>query len=355
MRTDAVLLLTCAACAVLSAGCASPRPQQDDRLAASRSPHGAIAVDCARCHQPSAWSPLREPLDFDHAQQTPFALSGAHEGVDCRACHIALRFDEPGAGATDCAACHVDVHSGRLGTRCTECHDTHSFTGGARRDAHVGTAFPLTGRHRQVECEACHGAGGGERYQALATECLSCHAAQYGSATPDHSGFPETCGGCHGTLTWRGARFDHASAAGYPLEGAHNRSDCSSCHVPPDFTLRYTATGPRDCIACHRDDYDREHAGLGFAEDCLVCHSQETFRGARWLEHEARFPIYSGSHARRWSSCGQCHDSPGFATVSCLNCHEHSQSRMDDKHRERSGYSYTTAACLSCHPRGAAE
>ena len=36
----------------------------------------------------------------------------------------------------------------------------------------------------------------------------------------------------------------------------------------------------------------------------------------------------------------------------CLNCHEHSRSEMDDNHNEVSGYVYDSQACLSCHPNG---
>lgn len=334
--------------------CAGPRPAQDDALARSRSPHGSIAIPCASCHSSDAWIPTRSDTPFDHAAQTAFELNGAHERVDCTACHLALRFDEPDASAGDCATCHVDVHSGRLGAVCSACHDARSFSSNGRRDAHTGTSFPLVGRHRQVACEACHGGGGAERYTALPTECMSCHAADYQNAVPEHAGigFPTQCASCHGVMSWRGARFNHTSAAGYPLEGAHVRIACESCHTPPTFSVPFSPSGPRDCIACHQADYDRVHPDFGFSSECLTCHTLETFRGARWAEHDARFPIYTGKHAGRWTSCAQCHDGGGFTTVSCLNCHEHSQSRMDDKHRERQGYSYTTAACLSCHPRG---
>ncbi|HEX6133480.1 MAG TPA: hypothetical protein VFZ24_05940 [Longimicrobiales bacterium] len=339
--------------ALLVTTCARPQPDGAAALAQSRSPHGAGTLACASCHQPGGWSPLREDVDFDHSG-TSFQLSGQHSAVDCRSCHLTLRFDEPHVAEGECATCHVDVHGGSLGTSCTSCHDTKSFAASGRRDAHAGTSFPLTGRHRQVECEACHGTGSADRFTPLPTECFSCHADDYRAASPEHetAGFRTTCESCHGVLTWRGARFEHARETGYPLEGAHIRIACQSCHAPPDFALIYATTGPRDCIACHQDDYDRVHPSFGFAADCLQCHTLQTFRGAVWADHDARFPIYSGAHRGRWSACTQCHDGQGLSTVSCLNCHEHSQARMDDKHRERSGYTYTTPACLSCHPRG---
>lgn len=341
------------------AACARPQPENEKTLASgrTRSPHGATTVACERCHHAAGWSPLRADMQFDHTRETAFELTGKHAQLDCGSCHLTLRFDEPRVAAGDCATCHVDVHTGRLGVNCDACHDTDSFAASGRRDAHATTSFPLTGRHRQISCEACHGAAGDQRFGPLPTECVSCHAAQYRAALPDHAGagFPTDCAACHGSFSWSGARFEHTRETGYPLEGAHNRINCQACHVPPNFALRFAPVGPRDCISCHRADYDRVHPNLGFSDDCLSCHSLDTFRGARWAEHDARFPIYSGTHARRWTSCTQCHVGQGFATVSCLNCHEHSQARMDDKHRERPGYSYTTAACLNCHPRGEAE
>lgn len=345
-RLLAAVLLT-----MLVGSCASPQTGQADRSGPTLSPHGAGAIACASCHDAGGWTPLREDVTFDH-DAAAFPLVGQHAQVDCRSCHLDLRFDEPHVVADDCAACHVDVHSGQLGTTCTACHDEQSFTAGARRDAHAATSFPLTGRHRQVGCEACHGAVAEQRFTPLPTECVSCHVQAWNAATPDHSGFPTDCVACHGMFSWRGARFDHTANAGWPLEGAHNRIACESCHTPPGFGLIHTASGPRDCIGCHQDDYDRVHPTLGFSFDCLSCHTLETFANARWAEHDARFPIYAGAHRGKWNSCTQCHDSQSYASVTCLTCHEHSQTRMDDKHKEEQGYSYTTEACLTCHPRG---
>jgi hypothetical protein len=41
-----------------------------------------------------------------------------------------------------------------------------------------------------------------------------------------------------------------------------------------------------------------------------------------------------------------------YRQFTCLVCHEHSQASMDSKHRGRSGYSYSSVACLGCHPNG---
>ena len=101
---------------------------------------------------------------------------------------------------------------------------------------------------------------------------------------------------------------------------------------------------------------DSAHQGIpGYAytsTQCYACHP--TGQKGRFVEHDAQyFPIYSGAHSGTWSACATCHTDPSNRAVfSCLTCHEHSQAQMDDKHREAQGYSYTSAACYSCHPDG---
>jgi len=85
-----------------------------------------LGLDCARCHNPNAWTALR----FDHAQQTSFALAGAHADLRCESCH-----SQPAhAGAlaplgNSCSACHAadDPHRGDLGRDCGRCHGDRTW------------------------------------------------------------------------------------------------------------------------------------------------------------------------------------------------------------------------------------
>ena len=43
---------------------------------------GSLGTDCAECHDAAAWT----PASFDHAR-TGFELAGAHEPLECKACH----------------------------------------------------------------------------------------------------------------------------------------------------------------------------------------------------------------------------------------------------------------------------
>jgi hypothetical protein len=72
-------------------------------------------------------------------------------------------------------------------------------------------------------------------------------------------------------------------------------------------------------------------------------------------DHDAVFPIFSGTHRNRWSDCSQCHpDAGNHRAFDCLTCHEHAQESTDPHHAGMPGYSYASPACLDCHPTGRA-
>jgi hypothetical protein len=84
---------------------------------------GALGSDCAQCHHPNAWN----QWEFDHAKQSGFALSGAHERLQCGSCHRRPPGEE--RLGRECGTCHAtdDVHLGQFGRRCESCHSTISF------------------------------------------------------------------------------------------------------------------------------------------------------------------------------------------------------------------------------------
>jgi hypothetical protein len=111
------------------------------------------------------------------------------------------------------------------------------------------------------------------------------------------------------------------------------------------------------CVSCHQTAYDAatdpNHRTARFPTDCTACHTTAGWAGARFDHDTQWFPIYSGNHAGRWSSCATCHTtSSNYAVFTCLTCHEHNQTSMDEKHRGRTGYRYDSQACYTCHPRG---
>lgn len=85
----------------------------------------ALGPNCAACHTPNGWAFWK----FDHDQQTKFALTGAHKGLTCNACHLAGTVPEK--VSVVCASCHEkqDVHKGSFGVNCAACHKTSGFEG----------------------------------------------------------------------------------------------------------------------------------------------------------------------------------------------------------------------------------
>ncbi|MEZ5988780.1 MAG: hypothetical protein R3F30_06600 [Planctomycetota bacterium] len=126
---------------------------------------------------------------------------------------------------------------------------------------------------------------------------------------------------------------------------AHKTATCNKCHANNVFKGT-----PKDCWSCHRTDYDGttnpNHKALNFPTTCDTCHTTTTFKGATF-NHTFRL---KGEHN---VSCTVCHtNATNYKVVDCLSCHEHSKTRMDDKHKSVSGYVYSSPSCIKCHPRG---
>ena len=146
--------------------------------------------------------------------------------------------------------------------------------------------------------------------------CSACHSEHRGADAEIAPVVPET--------------FDH-SATDLPLEGAHVRVPCASCH-PADRLHR--EAGNR-CFDCH-GDADPHEGRLG--DDCERCHSPASWSQERFDHGETRFPL-EGAHAR--VECALCHPGERFERVSsaCADCH-----RIDDAHGGRLGDD-----CGKCH------
>lgn len=324
---------------------------RDDYDGTTTPPHAAAGygTSCSTCHTTAAWL----GATFNHSA-TQFPLTGAHAATPCQACHgNGVYRGKP----TACLSCHQAAYAGTtrpphgssgIGTACTACHTTTTWTGGAYD--HNVTAFPLTGAHRATPCSGCHADG---VYRGKPSTCVGCHQAEYASTTrPPHgsSGIGTACATCHTTAAWPGGTYDHAVTA-FPLTGAHASTPCAICHGDGVYRGKGTA-----CVSCHESDYARttnpNHAAAMFPATCASCHTTATWLGATF-DHDAQyFRIYSGKHRGKWSTCTTCHTSPtSFKAFTCLTCHEHNQTKMDDTHKSRAGYRYESVLCYACHPR----
>jgi hypothetical protein len=164
------------------------------------------------------------------------------------------------------------------------------------------------------------------------TTCFECHAEE-----DAHNGrFGTDCSACHRPTEWSDATFDH-DLASFRLTGAHTRAACTSCHEGGRF-----ADTPSSCSACHGRPSSH---GSAFSGSCGNCHSTSAWRPASFNGPHP-FPM---NHGGAGGNCSTCHPS-SLTSSRCTVCHEHSESRMQDKHKEISGFSM--GACLNCHPGG---
>ncbi len=324
--------------------------------AGTPSPHGDMRanIDCSACHTPLVWKPVKAAMEFDHARQAQFPLTGRHAAVPCARCHLDARFDEPKIAPDQCRDCHLDVHRGRL-PDCASCHTTTTFQSVPAIQVHARTSFPLTGAHLQVPCESCHTDERHGAYAPVDGDCVSCHLPDYqGAQTVDHvaAGFPTTCRQCHSTVAWTGGvPFDHVSVSGgFVLAGAHGQLRCASCHVPPSGMLKFVPppSSANDCVACHQQDYNRQHAGSGFPTTCADCHNVNAWDDAHF-DHTAVSGGFALLGAHQRTSCDGCHIPPSnqlrftpSGPNDCIACH---QQDFTNQH----GTSGIPTTCLDCH------
>ena len=317
---------------------------------------------CLSCHAPDKWT----GAVFDHAGLAGYALVEAHAAAPCASCHTipgyALKFAKP-ASRDDCVACHQTDYDGHhtgssFPTTCLNCHSQTTWQG-AKFDHGASTGFALEGPHTPLQCVSCHAVPG---YALLfpkpgnQDDCVACHQGDY-DANHGASGFPTTCLTCHARTAWKPATVDHVTIGkGFQLLGAHSVASCSACHSMPSYALLFpTPAGQNDCYACHQANYATAHAAQGYRTTCAGCHTVTAWSPSTFNHDTQAFPIYTGKHREAWTSCAQCHTVPSNILVfSCLTCHVHSQTAMDDKHKGRQGYAYDSNACLSCHPTGRA-
>jgi hypothetical protein len=316
-----------------------------------KQPHGSdFKISCNACHSTKGWHFDKEIYSFDH-NKTRMKLNGQHAKINCRQCHSTLVFSDV---KKSCSECHTDVHQETAGLDCARCHNTFSWLVENINEVHQASRFPLLGAHRSSDCFDCHKSETMVRFDIQGIECIDCHRADYLSTTaPSHAGagFSEECSQCHpvNAIQWTGAGFNHSF---FPLVQGHSIPKCAECH-----TSGYVISA--ECFSCHSNDYKNtanpSHTALAFPTSCEQCHTlQPGWNPAEFKQHDAvSFPIYSGRHSGEWNSCTQCHTSPSdYSQFSCLTCHEHNKTDMDNKHRGENGYVYVSTACLQCHPRG---
>ncbi|KAA3633148.1 MAG: hypothetical protein DWP97_09745 [Calditrichaeota bacterium] len=319
-------------------------------IIAAENPHEKIKFDCETCHSVDSF----EDMSFDHSL-TDYILENRHQSADCRGCHDIADFSKV---KENCISCHQDVHKAKMGSDCESCHTTRGWEQFDIQQLHMNTNFPISGRHALVDCQSCHKKMPAEDFSLQTTRCIECHQMEYLSITsPEHAnnGFSTDCESCHQMNQWRPARFDNHDVLFPIFSGTHNNewNDCVTCHVEPGSYQMFS------CLNCHehtQSETDADHNGItGYAynsPDCYFCHP--TGEAGSFTDHDAQFfPIFSGRHNNEWNDCAVCHTTPTDKSVyTCLPCHDHNQTDMNNMHGAMIGYTYASGGCYTCHPTG---
>lgn len=294
-------------------------------------------------------SPAAAQFDTPSRQfhdKTLFRLEGRHAAVGCESCHLNGVYK---GTPTKCFDCHWmrrkdDRYQLQLGAQCEQCHTPTAWTS-ARFDHGALTGVTLSGAHRALACQSCHVKGS---FRTANSNCVSCHLKDYQRATnPNHAagGFPTTCETCHraSDTSFSQASFNHQAT--FPLVGQHSLQVCAKCHV----SNVYKGTA-RDCVGCHRVDYNRTtapaHAAAGFGTSCDTCHraTDASFKGASF-SHTPYFALV-GVHAQQ--ACATCHVNNIYKGTArdCVGCHRNDYNRTTKPAHAAAGFATT---CESCH------
>jgi nitrate/TMAO reductase-like tetraheme cytochrome c subunit len=333
---------------------------------------------CSSCHDTITWT----DSTFNHAS-TGFPLTNSHQlapagkVTSCASCHINNNYSLT-ISPTDCgnSQCHLTtwqttnnpVHPAAgapfAAANCSTCHNTITWT--TAIFDHSATGWALTGSHqlapagKVVACTDCH-IGNNYTFTSANTDCYGCHQPAWistqtlGGAVPNHvtAGFPTSqCSTCHDTLLWADGKFDH-STTGWPLQGAHVTTPCSSCHIGASpYSLTSANT---DCYGCHQAAWQStvtlggavpNHVAAQYPTTCITCHTTWVTTG--WLGATFNHTWFRIPH--NGSVCSDCHlVSTDYSSFSCINCHTRTAHQPGMSHPQVSGYSYGATTCYNCH------
>ncbi len=280
----------------------------------------------------------------------------------------------PVIGAETSAETASDVpYSSKGADTCLTCHGDQAVLA-IFRTKHAVPSDPRSPfGHGQLQCEACHGAGGahaarvrrgqerrpvikfgsgGETETSVQNDmCLSCHSSDvgFGWHSGPHDNDEIACADCHVSHAPRDAvlqtstqpevcygwhqlqRSETLKAFSHPF--SEGKMDCSECHSPHGETIELQLvrqTLNETCYQCHaekRGPFLWEHAPV--SEDCALCHSPHGSNHPGMLTRRA--PLLCQSCHSQSNHPSVAYQADGLANglpsqyllgQNCLNCHE---------------------------------
>ncbi|MGC2047142.1 MAG: cytochrome c3 family protein [Gallionella sp.] len=353
--TGSHIVARCSSCHVDSVFKGTPRDCASCHVAGNRmgaqsktTKHVATSAPCERCHQTTAWTPVK----YNHVGVAPGSCLTCHNGTtangkpighmstndSCDGCHKTVAWNQLTAGGTmppnhlpttkSCSLCHNQTsfipgimnHSGIV-SGCANCHSGATFAVGVTPMAKPTGSTPHLPTN--MPCEICHSASktsvGGfagtlMNHAGIVSGCTSCHNGQTfavgvkpkskADATPTHMTTSLDCSGCHTSTT----TFLMANLTTPPPGHLPTTQVCSTCHS--------AGFGPGSGVMTH----------TGISTGCTNCHNGQVFTGVTPKSK----PV---NHLPTNMTCETCHSTSNFTTFSgtlmkhtgivggCTNCH----------------------------------
>ena len=314
-------------------------------------------TDCATCHTAVDW----QPANYVHT----WPLTGLHTvgPRTCNDCHASgVHTGYQSAGYDQCVDCHLTEYNATsqpahaaagYPTTCSNCHDTTSFlTAVFNHDT-----WPLTGTHRQVNCDQCHL---NNNYTNAPTLCYGCHQTDYdGTSTlpgiPDHPAaqMQHTCEDCHTTVHWTPVTFTHPTTP-LVLSNAHAvpPRTCTQCHLGG-----VSVQPPTNCVGCHgaaatvnpvyNGSSNTMHVQMGGNPlVCTQCHNTTLWQPPTF-DH-SNWPLTGMHLPPNIAACSACHASSNYAAAptACSGCHMADYNGTNAPPHLASNFPTT---CQTCH------
>jgi len=325
---------------------------------------GQLSKDCQSCHNTTTW---KDVTRFDHSK-TRYPLTGLHAKVACAKCHLPAGPGQPpqytGLKFASCVNCHADPHHGAFQKECASCHSTAgwkqlSTAGISSQFDHDKTNFPLRGKHKTVDCGACHHSGNFKEPIPYKL-CSDCHKPDPHSGQFAKRKDGDKCESCHTVEGWKPSTFtvkDHATSD-YPLDGAHAKVECAKCHIPAGAATKYKIKFAL-CTDCHKDEHNGQFAAAPWSNRCESCHTVKTFTPSTFTlaKHQKTRFVLEGAHVA--VSCADCHSAKQgrpkssapfhFANLACITCHEDVHQGQFNTQMNKKRRDGRVAGCEACH------
>ena len=263
-------------------------------------------------------------------------LGSALLGLLLAAAGTSLRAEPAAPAKTDCAGCHDQAQklpkSAHAGLSCDTCHESHE-------------KYPHPAGIPKPVCTACHQDQAGDYASGVhglarkagnegAPDCAMCHGSAHELLPPKSQAFrtavPDTCGMCHTEVAeqYRASVHGQAMARGVtqaplctdchgehniikhtnqasPVNAAHIRDTCGSCHGDVRLTRRFGM--PSDRLVSFDSSYHglASKAGSQTVANCASCHGVHNILASR-------DPKSTINPKNLPATCGKCH--PGAGT-----------------------------------------